>query len=202
MKLILKNLRLLVVQEGVMGAVKEESRKRNLTEEQLEQVMDQHGEYLIRLAYFYLKDWSIAEDIIQEVFIAYYRKANQFEQRSSLKTYLSRITINKCHDHLRSWKNRRFIFSELIGNPNSKSPENLYEEQTGQTNLTNRVLALPVKYREVILLYYYQEFTGKEISLLLNCSENTVKTRMRRAKALLKEQVDPKEWEGLLDEQI
>lgn len=187
-----------------MVAVKEESGKRNLTEEQLEQVMDQHGEYLIRLAYFYLKDWSIAEDIIQEVFIAYYRKANQFEQRSSLKTYLSRITINKCHDHLRSWKNRRFIFSELIGNfdSNSKTPENLYEEQTGQTNLTNRVLALPVKYREVILLYYYQEFTGKEISLLLNCSENTVKTRMRRAKALLKEQVDPKEWEGLLDEQI
>ena len=170
----------------------------SLSEEQIKHVMNDHGEYLIRLAYLYVKDWSTAEDIMQEVFINYYQKADQFENRSSLKNYLSKMTINKCHDHLRSWKNKRSLFSNSIGNliPSSKSPEEAYEQQFGQANLTSKVLELPIKYREAILLFYYQEFTSKEISQLLNCSENTVKTRLRRAKGLLKGKVDPREWEG------
>ncbi|WKA56522.1 sigma-70 family RNA polymerase sigma factor [Planococcus shixiaomingii] len=176
----------------------------SLSEEQLKQAMDQYGEYLIRLAYLYVKDWAIAEDIMQEVFLTYYRKADQFEQRSSLKTYLSKMTINKCHDHLRSWKNRQSFFSESIGNLISRShtPEEAVVEQSGQADLMGKVMELPIKYQEVILLYYYQEFNGNEISQLLDCSENTVKTRLKRAKALLKDQVSLREWEGLPDEQI
>lgn len=178
--------------------------REKLEEERLEQVMDQYGEYLIRFAYLYVKDWPVAEDIVQEVFISYYQKAHQFEQRSSLKTYLSKITINKCHDHLRSWKNKRSLFSGAIGSliSGAKSPEEAYERRSGQAKLIKKVLELPIKYREVILLYYYHELTGSEISRLLDCSENTVKTRLKRAKALLKEQIDPREWEGLPDEQL
>lgn len=173
-----------------------------LTDEEMKNIMDSHGEYLIRLAYFYVKDWATAEDIMQEVFISYYRKSAQFENRASLKTYLSKITVNKCHDHLRSWKNKRSLFSNSIGGliSSGKSPEASLEQHTDQSNLTNKILELPVKYREVILLFYYQEFTSKEISELLNCSENTVKTRLRRAKDLLREKVDLKEWEGMQDE--
>ncbi|PSL36182.1 RNA polymerase sigma-70 factor (ECF subfamily) [Planomicrobium soli] len=178
--------------------------EKSLNEEQLKHVMDHHGEYLLRLAYLYVKDWPAAEDILQEVFLTYYQKADQFEQRSSLKTYLTKITINKCHDYLRSWKNKRSLFSEAIGNliSSSKSPEEAVEQQMGQTSLMREVLELPTKYREVLLLFYYQEFTSKEISQLLDCPENTVKTRLKRAKALLRDQVDPREWEGLPDEQI
>ncbi|MGO1059197.1 sigma-70 family RNA polymerase sigma factor [Planococcus sp. FY231025] len=179
-------------------------REQSGSEEQFEQIMDQHGEALIRLAYMYVKDWQAAEDILQEVFISYYQKRDQFEQRSSLKTYLSKVTINKCHDYLRSWKNRRFFFSESIDQLMSRTiaPEAIFEQQAGQAVLMSKVLELPIKYREVILLYYYQEFTSKEISQLLACPENTVKTRLKRAKVLLKGQVDPREWEGLPDEQL
>lgn len=172
------------------------------SKEQLKQVMDEHGEYLIRLSYLYVKDWAAAEDIVQEVFITYYQKAAQFQQRASLKTYLSKITINKCHDHLRSWKNRRSIFTESIGQliSRNQTPEEAVEQLSGQAVLMKKVLSLPIHYREVILLYYYQEFTTKEISQLLGCSENTVKTRLRRAKNLLKDKMDAREWEGLLDE--
>lgn len=176
----------------------------NGSEEQFEKIMDQHGEGLIRLAYMYVKDWQAAEDILQEVFISYYQKRDQFEQRSSLKTYLSKVTINKCHDHLRSWKNKRSLFSESISHliSRSKTPEEVFDQRSGQTVLMNKIFELPIKYREVILLYFYQEFTTKEISQLLSCSENTVKTRLRRAKNLLKDKIDSREWEGLLDEQI
>ncbi|MGB6408415.1 MAG: sigma factor-like helix-turn-helix DNA-binding protein, partial [Planococcus donghaensis] len=69
-------------------------------------------------------------------------------------------------------------------------------------NLTRYVLDLPIKYREAILLYYYHEFTINEISKLLNCPESTVKTRLHRAKILLRNSVDTSEWEGFQDEQI
>lgn len=197
-------LRLGNVEERAVCHVMKRQVDKSLDEEQLNQIMDFHGEYLIRLAYFYVKDWSAAEDILQEVLITFYRKSNQFEHRSSLKTYLSKITINKCHDHLRSWKNKRSLFTESIGNliSMSKSPEEAYVQQAEHTNLTQQVMELPIKYREVILLFYYQEFTSIEISKLLDCSENTVKTRLRRAKGLLRDKIDPEEWEGLADEQI
>lgn len=173
-----------------------------MTDEELKTIMDSHGEHLIRLAYFYVKDWAAAEDIMQEVFISYYRKADQFEERSALKTYLSKITVNKCHDYLRSWRNKRSLFSNSLGGliSSTKSPEETYVLQTDQSNLTNKILELPIKYREVILLFYYQEFTSKEISEMLACSENTVKTRLRRAKDLLRQKVDLREWEGMQDE--
>lgn len=175
-----------------------------INEAQLKVVMDSHGEALIRLAYLYVKDWSAAEDIMQDVFITYYQKSDQFENRSSLKTYLFKMTINKCNDHLRSWKNKKHLFSDSLGKlmSSSKSPEETYIQQTDQADLIEKVMRLPIKYREVILLFYFQEFTSKEISLLLNCSENTVKTRLRRAKDLLKETIDPREREGLSDEQL
>ncbi len=173
-----------------------------LKDKHIEQVMSAYGEYLIRLIYLYVKDWSIAEDILQEVFFTYYQKANQFEHRSSLRTYLSKMAINRSHDYLRSRKNKRIIFTETVGNllSNSKSIEESYELESDIFNLTRHVLDLPIKYREAILLYYYHEFTTNEISKLLNCPESTIKTRLHRAKSLLRRAVDTSKWEGFQDE--
>ena len=64
--------------------------------------MVEHTDYLLRIAYLYVKDWQSAEDIVQDTFLTYYAKFEQFAERSSLKTYLVRITINKCKDYLKS----------------------------------------------------------------------------------------------------
>lgn len=55
--------------------------------------MDAYGEYCIRVAYLYVKDWEAAEEIVQDVFLAYYRQQDRFEGRASLKTYLVKITV-------------------------------------------------------------------------------------------------------------
>ncbi|AQQ55071.1 RNA polymerase subunit sigma-70 [Planococcus lenghuensis] len=164
--------------------------------------MDEHGEYLVRLAFLYVKDWAAAEDIAQEVFIAYYKKSDQFSHQASLKTYLSKITINKCRDYLRSWKNRRIIFTDFLSNIVSpgQAPEISLVREEGRTSLADEILKLPLKYREVIILFYYQEFSIKEIGTLIECNENTVKTRLRRAKDLLRDQLDLREWEGFMHE--
>ncbi len=92
--------------------------------EQLAAIMDEHGEYCLRVAYLYVKDWAIAEEIVQDVFYAYYRQQERFEQRSSLKTYLVKITVHKSHDYLRSWKNKRLmLFEKLHIGVSRRTPE-------------------------------------------------------------------------------
>ncbi|MDX1806645.1 MAG: sigma factor [Paenisporosarcina sp.] len=69
-----------------------------LSEQKFQLVMQEHTDYLLKIAYLYVKDWPAAEDIVQDVFLAYYQKFKQFEERSTLKTHLARMTIDNCKD--------------------------------------------------------------------------------------------------------
>jgi len=166
----------------------------------LKDAIDEYGEYLLRLAYTYVKDWPSAEDIVQEVYISYYKNLSKFEYKASLKTYLYRITVNKCHDSLRRQKNKVFpgLFTSLL--ISKYTPESVTIKNEDSNELIKEVLALPVKYREVVLLFYYQELTLLEISIVLRCSQNTIKTRLYRAKNLLKSNLS-QDWEGFNFEQ-
>ena len=163
--------------------------------------MDEHGEYCLRVAYLYVKDWAIAEEIVQDVFLAYYRQQERFEQRSSLKTYLVKITVHKSHDYLRSWKNKRHVLLEKlhIGASNRTVEKEVIEGEE-RTVLKDALFTLPVVYREVLVLHYYRDLKVREIAEIVGCSENTVKTRLRRARKLLQEQLDQSEWEVLIDD--
>ncbi|MEK4628179.1 sigma-70 family RNA polymerase sigma factor [Solibacillus sp. FSL R7-0682] len=169
-----------------------------LTNEQMHELMDTYSPYLLQISYMYVKDFSAAEDIVQDVFIHYFKTAEQFEGRSSIKTYLTRMTIHKCTDYLRSWASRKRTLTKLLG----QKPKVSYEIDTRieHSPLMRQVLSLPFKYRESILLFYYEEMTTQEIAQLLSLSENTVKTRLRRARELLKERTATQSWEELADE--
>jgi len=169
--------------------------------EHLAAIMDEHGEYCLRVAYLYVKDWAIAEEIVQDVFFAYYRQQERFEQRSSLKTYLVKITVHKSHDHLRSWKNKRHMLLEKLHIGVSKrTPEKELVEKDDRRILTTALFELPIAYREVLILYYYQELKIREIAEILASTENTVKTRLRRARQKLQEKLDRNDWEVLGDD--
>lgn len=172
---------------------------RFLAEQQFQQVMQEHTDYLLKLAYLYVKDWPAAEDIVQDVFLSYYKKFEQFEERSSLKTYLAKITINKCKDYLRSWRYRKQVLTNnfII---HAKKGRNRIIEVDEKLELANAVLHLPVRYREVIIYYYFEELSVLEISQLLSIPDNTVKTRLRKARSLLKVQLKENDWEVLIHE--
>ncbi|TQS75860.1 sigma-70 family RNA polymerase sigma factor [Ornithinibacillus gellani] len=150
--------------------------------------MEQHGEELTRLAYLYVKNRAVAEDIIQDVFMKAFEQIHQFRQQSTYKTYLYRMTINRCHDYFRSWSYRNMILTDKITGIFSKGnePEETAIKLDQKEALGQAILKLPVLYREVIILYYYEDFSVDEIAQLLRCSSNTVKTRMRRARIKLK----------------
>jgi len=172
---------------------------RYLEEQLFQETMQEYTDYLLRLAFLYVKEWQAAEDIVQEVFLTYYQKFEQFEERATLKTYLAKMTINRSKDYLKSWRYRTQMLTNSFKAP-SKKTKNRMVEKDEKLELAEAVLQLPLKYREVIIHYYFEEYSVLEVSQLLTISDNTVKTRLRKARSLLKEQLKYGEWEVLVHE--
>lgn len=174
-----------------------------LTNDEMQQIMEEQAGYLVQLSYLYVKDVQLAEDVVQEAFIKYFKSPEKFEQRASLKTYLSRIVIHTSLDYLRGWKARRRIILKLMQQEPKAfvaTPADMVQHKLEQTTLMQHVLTLSLKYREVIILFYYEEMTSLQIAELLKISENTVKTRLRRAREQLKVKMNEHDWEVLRDE--
>lgn len=159
---------------------------------ELEAMMTQHSTHLLRLAYFYTKNIHAAEDIVQDVFIK--MLSTPYEERGHLRSFLARLTVNKSKDYLKSWAYRKLQLETKWRMTITDRDHVVQQEERSAVGAA--VLGLPLKYREPILLYYYEEMPVLEIAELLGISDNTVKTRLRRAR----EQLKPKlagQWEVL-----
>jgi RNA polymerase sigma-70 factor, ECF subfamily len=155
----------------------------------LEKIMIEHGNDVLYLAYSYVKDRTVAEDIAQEVFISAYTHLETFNWNSSIKTWLYRITVNRCKDYLKSWSYRTNVLTNVIDfglKSRVKETDTIIIERDEQAKLLDYLLTLPLKYREVIYLFYFEELSTNEIAQLLSINLNTLKSRLKRAKELLK----------------
>lgn len=181
------------------GGKLEPGRRTITTEELLEMLVDEYSARVKRLAYTYVKSWQAAEDITQEVFISCYKNLDSFRIESSYKTWLFKITVNKSKDYLKSkWYKSivPFDFNWSLFSGMKASPEDEVIEKNDEYILSEKVLRLPAKYREVIILYYYEDLNIREISELSNINLDTVKTRLRRAKSLLRKMYEGVELDG------
>ncbi|NLP52413.1 sigma-70 family RNA polymerase sigma factor [Bacillus sp. RO1] len=159
-------------------------------EQLINELMNENGDAVLHLVFTYVKNRTIAEDLTQEIFIKCYEKLDQFNYQASIKTWLYRIASNHCKDYLRSWHYRKLILNEkLLDYIPSKSKDVEVEviSKNEEESLTNAVMGLPVKYREVVVLHYYEELPLAEISKITSVNVNTIKTRLKRAKEILKE---------------
>ncbi|WP_277613903.1 sigma-70 family RNA polymerase sigma factor [Neobacillus muris] len=161
----------------------------------IEQLMEVHGQNLLHLVYSYVRNKELAQDLTQEIFVKCYQKLDQYNQKSSLKTWLWRIAINHCKDYLKSWHYRHIVVSEakaMEGRSQKEAVENQVIQKYEDEQLSYAVMQLPDTYREVIYLYYFEDLSIKEISYLTKNNQNTIKTRLKRAKQLLKESLEAK----------
>ncbi|ENH96326.1 DNA-directed RNA polymerase sigma-24 subunit [Gracilibacillus halophilus YIM-C55.5] len=166
--------------------------------ELIQRLMDRFGSQLTRLAYTYVKDVQIAENIIQEVFIICYRKIDTLKKNHSIHSWLNQITVNKCRDYFRSrWFKEKHTEAYVTTNLRSDhaTPEQQLTERLEHDQLTQEVLALPIKYREVIICFYYHDFSLEETSDILKVKKATISTRLRRGRHMLREKLG-----GNLDE--
>lgn len=154
----------------------------------LEKVMIKHGNELLRLAFSYVRDADIAKDLVQNTFIKCYKNIDSFRYDAEIKTWLYRITINECKDHLKSW-NYKMVQVKSFINETAKSilpsTEKAVIDKYNNQEIKDIIFSLPKVYREVVYLYYYDSLKAEEIADVLDIPMNTVKTRLRRAKQKL-----------------
>jgi RNA polymerase sigma-70 factor, ECF subfamily len=158
----------------------------------IDQLMQEYSDNILHLVYSYVKNRTTAEDLTQEIFLKCYEKLNQFNQQATIKTWLYRIASNHCKDYLRSWHYRKITFSDKILDyipSKSKQVEEEVISNSEENILTNAVINLPLKYREVVFLHYYEELSLADISKITTVNINTLKTRLKRAKELLKDKL-------------
>lgn len=158
---------------------------------EIERMINDHGDAVLKTAVMYLQDIHRAEDVFQEVFIKIFKGYDSFRRESSEKTWIIRITINTCRDFLKGLWNRE-VFPEdgMTFVPEENDPENMAIENMENRELFQRVVNLPTAYKEVILLYYYHGFNTVEISKILSISEGTVRSKLVRGRELLRKNME------------
>ena len=151
-------------------------------ENRLTLLMEQYGEALLRMCYVYLRDSTLAEDAVQDTFIKAFKALGAFRGDCSEKAWLMRIAINTCKDMRRSaW--HRYV-DRRVTLENVPAPS--FMPTMEQSELVVEIMKLPKKYMEVVLLYYYQGMTTIEIGIILKIPNQTVSSRLRRARGKLK----------------
>lgn len=155
-------------------------------EETLTEMVRQHQTALLRLCYAYLHDRTMAEDAVQETFLKAFQGLSQFRGEAETKTWLSRIAVNTCRDARRSaWFRRvnRAVTPEML-------PERASECARQDDEITAAVMNLPIRLRECVLLYYFQEMNTVEIASALGVSQQAVSGRLKRAKEKLRREME------------
>ncbi|NMA64786.1 MAG: sigma-70 family RNA polymerase sigma factor [Clostridiaceae bacterium] len=155
--------------------------------QEITEIIEQYGDDVYRVAFAILKSKELAEDIFQETFLRVCRSFSSYRGDSSLKTWITSIAVNLCRDYMRSsWKRRVVITDEFVTYTSSDSDtEEIIEKRSERDELLKAVMNLSDKYREVVILYYYQELDIKEISRVLKIPQGTVKSRLYKARNLL-----------------
>ncbi|MFQ9516591.1 MAG: RNA polymerase sigma factor [Eubacterium sp.] len=144
-------------------------------------VVDAYANTVYRIAYSYCKNKSDAEDIVQNVFLKLLQSDVKFQDEEHIRKWLIRVAANETKNLCKSfWKKRMVPLENSDVTPqyqfNSKENSDLYDT----------VMELPYKYRIVVHLYYYEDYSVKEIAEILNIKETTVQTQLMRARKKLK----------------
>lgn len=148
----------------------------SVNSQELKTLVHDYRDSILRLAYAYLKNHHDAEDVAQDVFVAFLRSHPSFPHDGAKKSWLMTVTANKCRNILTSaWKKRSVPLTEDLSY--------LQEEDL---NVLSFVLALDEHYRIPIHLYYYEGYSIEEIAKIIGANPSTVGTRLARGRKLLK----------------
>ena len=142
---------------------------------------------LFAAAFNVCKNAQDAEDIVQDTFIRYYTLNKEFDNEQHIRAWLLRVAINRAKNVNHTfWRRNKLSLEDYM--------ETLTFETPQSENLFETVMQLPEKYRIVIHLYYYEDYSVREIADILRLSESNVKVRLSRGRSLLKK-VLKEEWD-------
>lgn len=145
-----------------------------------ERLANEYLDTVLRVAVNSCKSYADAEDVTQEVFFKLLNRSEAFEDDDHARKWLIRVTVNTAHDLWRSSWYQRTV-------PLEKLPEEPTFSTEDKSELFLAVQDLPVKFRQVIHLFYYEDYSTAEIAEILGIKEGAVRTRLLRARRRLKD---------------
>ena len=167
------------------------ARQKKKDSSQMEDIIAEYGNDVFRLCLLYLGNRSLAEEAYQETMIKIWYHLSSFRGESEIKTWINRVAVNTCQDIRKSSWFQMWSRSE----PEEKLYRISQQETEDHGEVRSAIGKLRRKYREVIVLYYYEGMKTKEIAAVLNIPVNTVSTRLKRGKELLKKYLrEEYEW--------
>ncbi len=155
------------------------------------------------LCLHYLQHTQDAQDVTQEVFVTVHQSLHQFQHQSALSTWIYRIAVNKCIDHLRSRKRKRrlgLLFSVFgsddntwDGAPHFDHPGVLAEQKESMSRLFECINALPENYKTVIILSKMMKKSQVEVAEIMGSTPKAVESLLQRAKLALQKKINQTE---------
>jgi RNA polymerase sigma-70 factor, ECF subfamily len=167
-------------------------------EKNMETIIVNYGEKLRTFAFRFVWNWDIVDDIMQDVYLKVFLKLDTVRNMETIKSWLYTITSNRCMDYLRLKYVKSTILSEnleTLGITNGESVENEIIWKSDKLQLHKIISTLPIHYKEPLVLYYFHNFNYKEISEILKISIQNIKTRLHRAKKMVREIYISTKWE-------
>ena len=144
---------------------------------ELKDIFERQHKRVYRIAMLMLNNVSDAEDAVQNVFLKYIEKGFSFEDIEHEKAWFITVTRNYCKDQLKNFWKRNVDMGDI--------PEQIQEEEQ-DNELLEHIMKLPDKYKEVIYLFYYEDYSIKEMSKILDRKESTIQTQLKTARDKLK----------------
>lgn len=183
--LLVKGLRKQIINAGKLaqGLLIQE----RLMRQTIQELVERYQNSLYAVAFNVCKNQQDAEDAVQDTFLQYYNSKKEFESEQHIRAWLIRVAINKAKNmNLSFWRKNKTSLEDYM--------ETLVFETSESEHLFETVMGLPEKYRIVIHLFYYEDYSVREIGEILKISESNVKVRLSRGRMLLRETLK-EEWD-------
>jgi RNA polymerase sigma-70 factor (ECF subfamily) len=159
------------------------------------EIMERHQAKVFSIIYGIVRHRNDAEDIAQQVFTKVYFSIRGFDLRSSLLTWIYKITVNECYDYLRKQKVRRLVYESDMSEEESRRLENTEIPRTRQQPVDQRLekqdyvlkllMKVPEEDRTLLILKEVEGRTVEELSAATGLNENTIKVKLFRARQKL-----------------
>lgn len=153
-----------------------------MSDQEFNRIVEQYADIVYRVALSYTKTPHDAEDVVQTTFMKLLTRSKEFQDEEHIRRWLIRVAVNECNSLWSSFWRKNVDFAEGL----AAEPEFSLEEKQ---DLYQAVMSLPPKCRVVVHLFYYEEYSSREIAELLHMQEATVRTRLVRARKLLRQQL-------------
>lgn len=148
----------------------------------IDKIFEKYKDNIFAVAFNYFKNSMDADDVVQETFYKLYKSGKDFESEDHLRNWIIRVAINECKRvTLSSWFKKKEPLEDYAKTLVWNDPE--------ESEVFLAVMNLPKKYRTVLHLYYYENYTIKEIANLLDISSTAVSTQLLRGRKKLKERL-------------